>query len=168
MKVEARYRGKSRYYPGKISRDNRDGTYDINYDDGEREMGVREELIRSSGRASRIGPDEPRDTVESPRRTSYDGDRDRLNDRDRFDHREGESDRDRERDRERDRDREHDRDRDRDRFDDRHRDRDRDRDRLDDRGRDWDRVYCPCHTLHQLFMITHCITHVECLLTLNV
>ena len=46
MKVEARYRGKSRYYPGKISRDNRDGTYDINYDDGEREMGVREELIK--------------------------------------------------------------------------------------------------------------------------
>ena len=47
MKVSARYRGKSRYYPGIISRDNRDGTYDINYDDGDREMGVRAELIKA-------------------------------------------------------------------------------------------------------------------------
>merc|ERR1719155_258191 len=47
MKVEARYRGKTRYYPGVIRRDNRDGTYDINYDDGEKEMGVREELIKA-------------------------------------------------------------------------------------------------------------------------
>merc|ERR1711968_270096 len=47
MKVEARYRGKSRYYPGKIRRVNRDGTFDIDYDDGEREMGVEENLIRS-------------------------------------------------------------------------------------------------------------------------
>ena len=39
MKVEARFRGKTRYYPGKISRDNRDGTYDISYDDGDRETG---------------------------------------------------------------------------------------------------------------------------------
>ena len=46
MKVEARYRGKSRYYSGRIRRDNRDGTYDIDYDDGEKEMGVAEELIR--------------------------------------------------------------------------------------------------------------------------
>merc|ERR1711988_292921 len=46
-KVEARYRGKSRYYPGKISRDRGDGTYDIDYDDGERESRVSEELIRS-------------------------------------------------------------------------------------------------------------------------
>ena len=46
MKVEARYRGRSRYYPGKIRRENRDGTFDIDYDDGEKEMGVAEELIR--------------------------------------------------------------------------------------------------------------------------
>ena len=32
-KVEARYRGKSRYYPGIIKRENRDGTFDIDYDD---------------------------------------------------------------------------------------------------------------------------------------
>merc|ERR1719240_1559116 len=46
-KVEARYRGKSRYYPGRISRDRRDGTYDIDYDDGEKEQRVDKELIRS-------------------------------------------------------------------------------------------------------------------------
>jgi hypothetical protein len=32
-KVEARYRGKDRYYPGVIKRVNRDGTYDVDYDD---------------------------------------------------------------------------------------------------------------------------------------
>ena len=37
MKVEARYRGKEKYYPGKISRVRANGTYDINYDDGEKE-----------------------------------------------------------------------------------------------------------------------------------
>ena len=30
-KVEARYRGKSRYYPGVIKRENRDGTFDVDY-----------------------------------------------------------------------------------------------------------------------------------------
>jgi hypothetical protein len=33
MKVEARFRGKLRYYPGVIRRENRDGTFDIDYDD---------------------------------------------------------------------------------------------------------------------------------------
>merc|ERR1719181_2669899 len=46
-KIEARYRGKSRYYPGRISRDRGDGSYDIDYDDGEKETRVSEELIRS-------------------------------------------------------------------------------------------------------------------------
>ena len=45
-KVEARYRGKSRYYPGRISRDRGDGSYDIDYDDGEQETRVSEELIK--------------------------------------------------------------------------------------------------------------------------
>ena len=31
MKVEARYRGKARYYPGIIKRENRDGTFDVDY-----------------------------------------------------------------------------------------------------------------------------------------
>ena len=33
MKVEARFRGKARYYPGLIKRENRDGTFDVDYDD---------------------------------------------------------------------------------------------------------------------------------------
>ena len=45
-KVEARYRGKSRYYPGQIRRDRGDGTFDIAYDDGEHETRVREEYIK--------------------------------------------------------------------------------------------------------------------------
>ena len=44
--VEARYRGRSRYYPGKITRERRDGTFDIDYDDGEKETGVSRDLIR--------------------------------------------------------------------------------------------------------------------------
>ncbi|GMI35357.1 hypothetical protein TrRE_jg12489, partial [Triparma retinervis] len=52
-KVEARYRGGSKYYPGKISRDNRDGTYDIDYDDGEKERGVKKSYIKKLGGGSR-------------------------------------------------------------------------------------------------------------------
>jgi len=48
-KIEADYLGKGRYYPGKISRDRRDGTYDVDYDDGEKETRVDEKLIRLVG-----------------------------------------------------------------------------------------------------------------------
>merc|ERR1712070_354849 len=48
QKVEERYKGKSRYYPGRIGRVKRDGTYDMDYDDGEKEMGVSEALIKES------------------------------------------------------------------------------------------------------------------------
>ena len=58
-KVEANYRGRGRFYPGHIRTDNYDGTYDIDYDDGEKESGVRKELIRrtsgSSARRERSG-----------------------------------------------------------------------------------------------------------------
>ncbi len=43
MKVEGRYRGKARYYPGRIARVRLNGSYDIDYDDGEMEMGVVEQ-----------------------------------------------------------------------------------------------------------------------------
>ena len=46
-----RYRGKARYYPGRIRHDNRDGTYDIDYDDGEKESNVAEALIKASAAA---------------------------------------------------------------------------------------------------------------------
>jgi hypothetical protein len=55
-KIEARYRGRSKYYKGKISRVRADGTFDVAYDDGEAETRVEERLIRSldgGGRGSR-------------------------------------------------------------------------------------------------------------------
>ena len=45
-KVEARYKGKAKYYGGVITRVRLNGTFDIDYDDGERETGVDKELIR--------------------------------------------------------------------------------------------------------------------------
>ena len=51
--VEADYRGRGRYYPGKISRDRGDDTYDIAYDDGERETRVSKRLIKKKGGGSR-------------------------------------------------------------------------------------------------------------------
>ena len=44
--VEVRYRGREKYYPGKIRRDRGNGKYDIAYDDGDRETGVHARLIR--------------------------------------------------------------------------------------------------------------------------
>merc|ERR1719230_1505449 len=55
MKIKANYRGKGKMFPGTIKRDNRDGTYDINYDDGDREMGVREADIQAGGGSLREG-----------------------------------------------------------------------------------------------------------------
>jgi len=51
-KVEARYRGGAKFYPGVIKRDNRDDTYDIDYDDGEKEQGVKKRLIKQLKSAS--------------------------------------------------------------------------------------------------------------------
>ena len=51
--VEGNYRGRGRWYPGKIYRVNRDGSYDIDYDDGEKESGVKKELIRAVGGVSK-------------------------------------------------------------------------------------------------------------------
>jgi len=49
-RIEANYRGQGRWYSGKVGRDGTvDGTYDIEYDDGEREVGVPEGLIRAQG-----------------------------------------------------------------------------------------------------------------------
>lgn len=48
-KCEARYGGKSKWYPGKISRVNSDGTFDITYDDGDSERRVRASLVRAVG-----------------------------------------------------------------------------------------------------------------------
>ena len=54
-KIKARYKGKSKYYEGKIARDNKDGTYDVNYDDGEKEKDVKADLIESLEKDSMKG-----------------------------------------------------------------------------------------------------------------
>merc|ERR1719181_2599312 len=46
MRVEARYRGREKYYPGKILRCRINGKFDITYDDGARELGVARDMIR--------------------------------------------------------------------------------------------------------------------------
>ena len=45
-RIEAKYKGKKKYYPGKVAARGDDGTYDIAYDDGEKESGVARNLIR--------------------------------------------------------------------------------------------------------------------------
>lgn len=45
-KVEARYKGKLKYYPGTATRVNADGTYDIHYNDGDHEFAVQAAFVR--------------------------------------------------------------------------------------------------------------------------
>ena len=49
-KVEARYRGRSKYYSGMIAHVRLNGTYDVHYDDGEKELGVKRDLIKGGER----------------------------------------------------------------------------------------------------------------------
>ena len=44
--VEANYRGGESFYPGRVKKDNRDGTYDIDYNDGDKEVRVPTAMIR--------------------------------------------------------------------------------------------------------------------------
>lgn len=44
--IEARYRGREKFLPGKIARDCFDGTFDIDYDDGGKEVSVKLEFIK--------------------------------------------------------------------------------------------------------------------------
>merc|ERR1712139_461347 len=46
-RVEAKVSGWTKYYGGEITRVNRDGTYDIKFDDGERKSGVKSSQIKS-------------------------------------------------------------------------------------------------------------------------
>jgi hypothetical protein len=48
-KIEGNYRGKGKWYTGKVTRDRRDGTFDVDYDDGESESRVDEALLRLLG-----------------------------------------------------------------------------------------------------------------------
>ena len=51
-RVEGRFGGKGKWYPGKIDRVNLDGTFNISYDDGDRERGVKREFVRPVGGGS--------------------------------------------------------------------------------------------------------------------
>ena len=52
-RVEAKYAGRSRWYRGRIARVNVGGTYDIAYDDGDSERGVKSSLICHPGQGSK-------------------------------------------------------------------------------------------------------------------
>ena len=52
-RVEAKVSGWTKYYAGEITRVNRDGTYDIKFDDGERKSGVKSSQIKSKGKKSK-------------------------------------------------------------------------------------------------------------------
>ena len=51
--VEARFGGGSKLYKGILQRDNGDGTWVVEYADGDREAGVKDELIRLDGTSRR-------------------------------------------------------------------------------------------------------------------
>merc|ERR1711975_1248 len=51
--IEARYGGKTKWYKGKISRVDSNGTYDVLYSDGDKERGVKKHLIRKVGGSSK-------------------------------------------------------------------------------------------------------------------
>jgi len=59
-KVKGNYRGRGKFYAGVISRDRGDGTYDIDYDDGEKETRVKADLIESVGGGGRSPARTPR------------------------------------------------------------------------------------------------------------
>jgi hypothetical protein len=46
--VEVRYRGREKYLPGRVVDIQPDSTYDINYDDGGKEVGVKMALIKKA------------------------------------------------------------------------------------------------------------------------
>lgn len=47
QKVEARFRGRAKWFKGKVQRVNRDGTYDIEYEDGDNERDVAADMVRA-------------------------------------------------------------------------------------------------------------------------
>ena len=52
-KVEGNFRGRGRWYPGKVGRVRLNGTFDIDYDDGEKEAGVEKSMLRAIGQPAR-------------------------------------------------------------------------------------------------------------------
>ena len=51
--VEARVKGGAKWLPGRITEVNRDGTFDVRYDDGDEERRVESRMIRKLSRTPR-------------------------------------------------------------------------------------------------------------------
>ena len=56
-RCEGNHRGRGRWYPGKIGRVHADGTYTVDYDDGEQERRIDAAMVRAIGGA---GPGSPK------------------------------------------------------------------------------------------------------------
>ena len=67
-KIKARPEGKGIYLPGKIIRNNRNGTYDIRFDDGTKKINVSADNIEKVGIVKILDGDEIRDIPEQTRR----------------------------------------------------------------------------------------------------
>jgi hypothetical protein len=69
-KVEGNYRGRGEWFPGVISRDHGNGTIDIDYDDGDKELGVGRDLVRPVKPVKPVKPAKAATTPSMSRRLS--------------------------------------------------------------------------------------------------
>jgi hypothetical protein len=69
QKVEGRYKGKKKYFPAQIAQVNADGTFNLVYNDGDREENVPVELIRRSAPEGEAMPS-ARPDAEASRQTN--------------------------------------------------------------------------------------------------
>ena len=74
-RVEAKVSGWTKYYKGEITSENRDGTYDILFDDGERKSGVKSSQIKSKKKTK---DKKSSSVVDSDDESDEDGDDDRY------------------------------------------------------------------------------------------
>jgi hypothetical protein len=67
-KVEAQFKGGKKWFPAKITAVNRDGTYDVRYDDGDSEWEVLPERVRKPGASAgqSAGAEEPQVSPTDP------------------------------------------------------------------------------------------------------
>ena len=64
--IEARFEGGENYFKGKISCINNDGTFNISYDDGDREINVHQDLVRSIDSGYTLSAKQPQRSVWNP------------------------------------------------------------------------------------------------------
>ena len=55
-KVEAQFKGKGKAYPATVKKDNGDGTYALDYDDGDKEDAAKAEHIKAMSGGSSFAP----------------------------------------------------------------------------------------------------------------